>query len=353
MKKLVFVPLELMEERYSKQWYVWFTEYFNYCQFKVYTILPDSGYNCVITNGQFLDIVNTNQFKAEQLKKICQLFNDGLIDGNTTFLFMDAWFPGLEMLAYIRDGLGIPFKIVGLLHAGTWDDHDFLTQKGMKIWARNLEKSWLILLDRICVATQFHKDLIINKCKDLHPNLTATALDQKIKVINFPIYQYKPLFVKKINQIVFPHRLANEKRADLIPMLESILSTLSKQSYTLLVTKNICKNKDDYYKELAKSKFVVSLALQETYGLAVLEAVLHDCYPIVPNTLSYKELYPNEFKFEIGTDDNSTICNMFAIITKIIEDELKYNWIRRDFKKQVLKWNQNSIPNIISECLDL
>ena len=46
---------------------------------------------------------------------------------------------GLEMLAYVRDGLGLKFKIVGILHAGTYDPHDFLTQKGMASWGRPLE----------------------------------------------------------------------------------------------------------------------------------------------------------------------------------------------------------------------
>lgn len=357
MRKLVFVPLELMEERYTKQWYLWFTEYFNYCPFKVYTILPEFGFNSVITNGQFLDVINTNRFKAEQLKRICQLFNDGLIDGDTTFLFMDAWFPGIETLAYIRDGLGIPFKIVGLLHAGTWDDHDFLTQKGMRVWARHLERSWLILMDQICVATQFHKELIISQCKDLYPKLTATALDQKIKVTGFPIFQSYKWNAEKFNYVVFPHRLAPEKNPGLFEQLHVEFYEYCRtnkndlyKDWIFLKTKTYTNDKQTYYDLLNKSKIAISFADQETFGIAMLESVLCGCYPIVPDKLSYSELYPEEFKYPLGT--SYVKCCLEKLI-HIIENEDFYVEPLRQLQEQIKTLGMNAIPNIITHCFEV
>ena len=46
---------------------------------------------------------------------------------------------------------------------------------------------------------------------------------------------------------------------------------------------------------LATCDIVVSTANQETFGLAILEAVLAGCRPILPNRLSYPEVIPVEF----------------------------------------------------------
>ena len=358
------IPIEPIEERYSAQWLKYFDEYFNQnthlkvemCKYEPYNYLY-SGNVTKIVNGEFLDIVETNLYKSKQLQIICNDFKNNKIKSEDTFLFLDSWFPGLEMLAYIRDGLGIPFKIVGLLHAGTWDDHDFLTQKGMKIWARHLERSWLILMDRVCVATHFHKELIIKRCKDLHPNLTDTALDQKIKVTGFPILQTYVKDVEKLNYIVFPHRLAPEKNAWMFEQLRiqfyDYCVAHHKQFYKdwiFIKTKEYAHNKQMYYDLLNKSKVAISFADQETFGIAMLESALCGCYPIVPDKLSYSELYPEEFKFALGT--SYVKCCLEKLI-HIIENEDFYVESFRQLQEQIKTLGMNAIPNIITHCYEV
>lgn len=356
MKKLVFVPIELLEERYSQQWYRWFQDYFIQNDYEVTYILPNSGIGATIQQGQFLDVINTNKFKAEQLQMICDLFNEKKIDYETTFLFMDAWFPGLEMLAYMRNALNIPFKIVGMLHAGTWDPYDFLTQKGMRIWAQPLEYSWFKIMDKICVATQFHKNLIKDVLYDSrrHTTFETDRIARKIEVTGFPIYPEFVKATKKENLIVFPHRLAPEKNPNLFKHLMEKYNFKKEfdEPWELLFTKEVCKNKKEYYELLNRAKIAVSFADQETFGIAMLESVLCGCYPIVPNKLSYLDLYPFEFTIKQvqKLTDELQVHLVFEKIKDIIEDQTWYANQLKQLQERVKKLGTEAIPNILRCC---
>lgn len=60
----------------------------------------------------------------------------------------------------------------------------------------------------------------------------------------------------------------------------------------------------EYEKLLAQSDIVVSTAAQEFYGIAVIEAVANGALPIVPDALSYQELFPAEYRY-VDHDDSS------------------------------------------------
>ena len=65
------------------------------------------------------------------------------------------------------------------------------------------------------------------------------------------------------------------------------------------------ENYDDYIDILRKGDIVISTANQENYGIAVIEAILSGCRPLLPNRLSYPEIIPPEFHSEyIFTDTN-------------------------------------------------
>jgi glycosyltransferase involved in cell wall biosynthesis len=55
-----------------------------------------------------------------------------------------------------------------------------------------------------------------------------------------------------------------------------------------------------YCRWLRRGTLVVSTAGHEFYGMSVLEAVRAGCRPLLPNRLSYPELFPAEFLYEDG-----------------------------------------------------
>ncbi len=58
------------------------------------------------------------------------------------------------------------------------------------------------------------------------------------------------------------------------------------------------KSRQEYVRWLKKADLVVSTATHEFYGISVIEAVRAGCRPLLPNRLSYPELFPEEYLYE-------------------------------------------------------
>ena len=301
---LYVVPIEPLEERYSEQWLKWTQHYFSQNKQTPHKlIVPRTNGYQRIKNGAFLDVVGTNLYKSRQMSVILKLFEDGKVRDGDIFWFHDLWFPGLESLFYIRDALGINFKIFGCLHAGTYDPHDFLTRKGMGSWGMPLERAWFNEVDGIFVATKFHKKLLIDSGRI---NVWNEWWGDNVRVTGFPFYSMdirgestlgwdysiKWLIDPYNVHIVFPHRLDPEKQPEKFDELEAVLRQDPRcKNWKFTKTKEVCTNKESYYKLLRNADVAVSFALQETWGIAMQEALVCGAVPVVPNRLSYTEMY--------------------------------------------------------------
>lgn len=67
-----------------------------------------------------------------------------------------------------------------------------------------------------------------------------------------------------------------------------------------------------YVEQLNKGTIVVSTSDHEFYGISILEAVRAGCRPLLPNRLSYPELFPQEYLY----DD----VNFFAQLEKVVKE---------------------------------
>ena len=327
------IPIESLEERYSKQWNKWFPEQFDKYGIRYTNIYPNPLRE-EIKDGAFLDVVSTNHFKAQQLQEICYLFHHNLVKNGDIFFFHDLWFPGIEMLAYIRDGLKIDFKIYGIMHAGTWDDYDFLHRVGMTKWAYNLEKSWFVFIDGVFVATDFHKRLIYQRRSVNADKLYRTWL---------PIYPDDFMMNKRVEKekiIVFPHRLDPEKRPEEFDHIKDIMRGHWFE-WKFLKTKEECKNKTEYYDLLSRSKIALSFSSQETWGIAMQEAVFAGCIPVVPNRLSYKEIYPEAFRYN-NLDECVDRCR------SIMQNESLWYSPTRKLRMGLRKKGHEAIPKMLT-----
>lgn len=284
-RKIFIVPIEPLEERYSAQWLKWWPEAFTDYGIDFELIMGEE-LTSKIETGSFLDVCGTNYFKATQTAKICKMIYNKEITNNDILLYLDLWNPGLCHVQYIRQGMNLDFKICGVLHAGTYDPYDFLSKQGMVSWGHLLENCWFNFVDQIYVATEFHKKLIVSK-RRIDPD--------KIKITGLPIYSDQdPDMSLKENIVVFPHRLDEEKNPNLFDWLAD---QFKYSGWQFIKTKEVCKTKKEYFEILNKAKIAVSFADQETWGIAQQEALFAKCFPVVPNKLSYKELYHRVFRF--------------------------------------------------------
>jgi len=57
--------------------------------------------------------------------------------------------------------------------------------------------------------------------------------------------------------------------------------------------------REQYLSWLRRGAIVISTADQENFGISVVEAVRHGCFPLLPRNLSYPELIPEEFHGDV------------------------------------------------------
>lgn len=335
--RVIFFPIEKLEERYSSQWYKWFMNEFDKNKVEVIDIYPEP-LSAIIRDGSFLDVCGTNYFKSLQIADFSKKAFNHKIKNDDVLFFMDAWFPGLEAVAYIRDALKLNFKICGIFHAGTYDCNDFTAKTGMGYWGKCLEESWFRIMDKIFVATKYHKDLLITT-RDVDPNkIVVTGLPTTLDL------EFVPLGLKS-NSVVFPHRMDKEKNPDMFYRLVKELSEelhSEKKDWTFYFSKKECHTKEEYYDLLQDSKISVSFADQETFGIAMIESVMSGCYPVVPNKLSYTELYDPMFCF-------SSFNEAKQIIKEIMNFPYKFERAFENTINHLSIVTSRAIPNMINE----
>ena len=289
-KTLYILTLEPVEKRYTKQWHKHFKKEFSNYFSKVINI-DGTPQGDEIKKGRFLDINQTNIWKAEQTIKVAELFAKNKVKDGDIFFFADAWHFGVTAVKYMSQLNGIKTKLYGYWHAGTYDPNDFVSQAGLGSWAEYNEIGWFRALDASFVATNAHKELILE-------SYFGEFKASKIKVVGFPmdwdaeirkeIGDYED--IEKENIVVFPHRTDPEKNPQDFKALAKKFP-----EYKFIITTDVTKTKKEYYEILAKAKVVFNNNKQETFGIGTVEAMFLGAMPLVPNRLVFPELYFAQF----------------------------------------------------------
>ena len=285
--KLIWLPLESLKERYTTDWARWFPQEFKRLGIDFITV-EGQQLTSKIETGRFLDVFGTIYYKSTQMAKVAELLRAKVIKSGDIIFDADLWHPGLEAIPYMAQLADLDIKVVGILHAGTYDPYDFTAQAGLGIWGEKIENGWLGFIDRIFVGSNFHRKLLKDN-REVKCPVTVTGLPFYGKELRqeYPSENKEPI-------VVFPHRLDPEKNPELFSKLEKAVG-----EGQFVRTVDIWNNdKRTYYKLLAKSTVAVSFADQETFGYAIAEATALGCTPVLPRKLSYPEIYPDKYLFD-------------------------------------------------------
>ena len=295
MANVFLVDLEAVETRYTGQWKSHVPALLRKAGHNVQIISGPTDIPSATTPGAFLNFGGTNIYKSAQVEQMGRLFCNGAVHPGDHFIFTDAWHPGIINLKYMSELLGIKVVTHGLWHAGSYDPQDFLGRLiGDAPWVRHAEKSFYHSVDYNWFATDFHIDMF---CKNLLKFDMSDKEAARIYRTGWPMEYMDDILTEYKNMtkrdlILFPHRIAPEKQVEIFRDLKEHLP-----QYEFVVCQDQQLTKNEYHNLLGEAKIVFSANLQETLGISCYEGAVVDAIPMVPDRLSYTEMYYDTFKY--------------------------------------------------------
>jgi glycosyltransferase involved in cell wall biosynthesis len=193
---------------------------------------------------------------------------------------------------------GVKVKIMGLMHAGSWTETDYVA--AMQDWAKYIEMGWLRFIDKVFVGSDWIKSELTSKgriTKYGHVIKTGLPFDPQYCFNKAPYIEWD----KRPGIVVFAGRLDDEKQPWLFDQLEKEFSKWSK-NVRFIKTMEKGYTKKEYYKLLSQSRVMFSSALQENFGYAALECATYGVNLVVPDRLSYREMYPDKYRYKEFSD---------------------------------------------------
>jgi glycosyltransferase involved in cell wall biosynthesis len=339
MANVFLIDLESVETRYTGQWKSHVPNLLKKAEHNVQVISGPTDIPNATTPGAFLNFGGTNIYKSAQVEQIGRLFCDGAVCPGDHFIFTDAWHPGIINLKYMSELLGIPVVTHGLWHAGSYDPQDFLGRLvGDKPWVRHAEQSFYHAFDHNYFATTFHIDMFFKNLfgTDGPTEHFRAVRSNKIVRTGWPMEYMDTILtpfknMPKRDLILFPHRIAPEKQVEIFRDLAKHLP-----QYEFVVCQDTQLTKNEYHTLLGQAKMVFSANLQETLGISCYEGAVVDAIPMVPDRLSYSEMYFDMFKypsnwtedFEAYESARPTLCY------KIIQYMNNYDQFKFQVRKQ-------------------
>lgn len=171
-----------------------------------------------------------------------------------------------------------------------------------------------------------------------------------------PDYCSKNSSLNNVPSILWNHRWEYDKQPDLF--LETLVqcmdagydfevillgesSSATSKKYETLINKlsehifhyGYVESREEYFSLLASADIVISTAIQENFGLSIVEAIQCGCFPLLPNRLSYPELIPEEYHDRVlyNADDE-----LFSRLAMVLEKNL---YLQKDLCQKFMMYH--------------
>jgi len=362
MKKLIYVPLEAYQERYTEYQSVKGGVYetaFKKYKVPFIAIRPHSRL-CHIKTGVVLDASKRCEWAFEQTQQLVQMIIAGKITSEDVIYFEDFWHPGMEMIPY---ALSLKFgndpwpEIYSFWHAQSVDRFDFTYP--MRHWMRTFEHAWVACHDRIFIASKEVAELIEDGGLDCDKTrLVGLPYDSKVIKKLFNV-KPQPWRLRK-KQVVFSSRWDEEKCPDFFcslanlvrderndidfvvctgagklrsnnPSLVQVARDTASTNNCFRIEENLTKRQ--YFQILARSRVQFNCANQDFVSLTILDATTMGCKPLYPNYLTFPDVLQHN-EFYLYTKDNlqSAAQHLYALIDS---EEYDVSWVYKKYENTV------------------
>jgi glycosyltransferase involved in cell wall biosynthesis len=187
-------------------------------------------------------------------------------------------------------------------------------------------------------------DALKKKSRILSPGIDFTRIDEQAKECGYlkkePIIVWNHRWEHDKNPETFFHALfALAKQGILFQLIvlgeqfrdgPAIFSKARQRLADRILHIGFVDNDQEYAKWLCQATHVVSTARHEFFGISVMEGVRAGCIPLVPDRLSYRELFPLRFRYRQGNflETLRRVLTEYEGVRNISSKELteQYSW---------------------------
>jgi hypothetical protein len=271
MKRIIWVPQYPTPMRYQEWWFDEFRKQFEKAGFEVYTLgrkFLQQTKKYVTRPEMFSPIEAAIDFETAQINEYMKM--DIKVDD---ILFLaDISFPGFfaNVLHHKK-----PNKCFAYCHATSLNKYDYfepvMNSKHM------VEMGQSRLFNEIFLGSYYHQRKL-------------NWINTKVFRLPFPPFNnYTNLDPNKSILIASAARPTKQK-VDLD--IEKHFHVVRREQ-----VKGLPDTWEGYYTFLSMSKILLVTSHEETFGYQVVDAVMNDCVPLVPNRCSYPELVPEQYTY--------------------------------------------------------
>ena len=329
MKQLVIIPMLPVRMRYSLWWNEVFPARMRELMRGVMHVA--TPYALGSAYDSFNDTPSFCQKQVDwELDWLCYLHNMQLRPSDVV-LVLDCTTPGL-IGSYITTHK--PCQFMGFCHGTSFNRLDIFSR------TRNtFDIAALRAYDRVLVASEYHRQKLLTQLhqhKEFsdHRLINMKALPSMVREGKAELPVLPPFCERK--DICVVDRQSPQKRN--MGLLLRVNKKVRQLDMTVQDMHGTTGSWQEYLAMLARYKFMLVTAQEETYGYQVHDAMSVGTIPIVPNDLAYPESVPNQYCYIRESCDADNEETADSIVNRILS--LTTNEVHDRFTGPIVPTNQ-------------
>ena len=234
-------------------------------------------------------------------------FEKNLFSDNDVLLFLDAWNPtALEMKA-LSARYSVKLKFAGIWWGGSYDCNSLLGKTSHdSSWAKLTERALFNTYDMNLFATKSHAKLVADKLLELRPMFGIKPVDwllehnKHAKIVGMPFDHIHPEDnVSKEDVIALDLSGDEGTQPDVLAKIQEKLP-----DFTFVDSND--------FSSLASAKVVFSANTKEGLDVNVYAGMVNKALPLVPDRLSYQEMYPDQYRYKQEWTEDSEFFDRYC-----------------------------------------
>ena len=151
----------------------------------------------------------------------------------------------------------------------------------------------------VCYLYLSRDDLFLDHHRDGFGDTLQIVFNHRWEYDKAPERMYEALKQLSARDVDFTIHVVGQRFRQVPPVFAQLQTELRKH----IGSWGYIESEKEYRTLLQASDIVLSTAIHDFQGIAVLEAVAAGCRPVVPDRLAYPELFPDAFRYSSFLDD--------------------------------------------------